>query len=58
MSSDLVSVCWAGPDSVAVATEDGCIHLLEVLQKTPKSPAIFDNSEKGMILYVHQFVPF
>ncbi|XP_052227947.1 WD repeat-containing protein 11-like [Dreissena polymorpha] len=52
MSSDLVSVCWAGPDSVAVATEDGCIHLLEVLQKTPKSPAIFDNSEKDDFVHV------
>lgn len=43
LNSDLVSVGWAGPDSVILATEDGCLSVLDVEVKSQVSPAFKDS---------------
>jgi len=46
LTSDLVSATWAGPDSIVIATEDGCVSALDTGSKTPGSPV---TNEPGRI---------
>ncbi|XP_060592291.1 WD repeat-containing protein 11-like [Ruditapes philippinarum] len=38
LPSNLIHVCWAGPESIVMATEESCLHVLDIARKTPMSP--------------------
>jgi hypothetical protein len=38
LPSNLIHVCWSGPESIVMATEESCLHVLDIARKTPMSP--------------------
>ncbi|WAR22391.1 hypothetical protein MAR_016365 [Mya arenaria] len=45
LGSEMVDLTWCGETSVAIATEDGCIHVVDICCKTPISPVTSTNAE-------------
>ncbi|XP_045190429.2 WD repeat-containing protein 11-like [Mercenaria mercenaria] len=45
LPSSLVNVCWTGPESIVMATEDSCLHVLDISRRLPTSPVESDKDD-------------
>ncbi|XP_052771581.1 WD repeat-containing protein 11-like isoform X2 [Mya arenaria] len=54
LGSEMVDLTWCGETSVAIATEDGCIHVVDICCKTPISPVTSTNAEIDDFVHVRE----